>query len=451
MNEYNTSTFTEITGDRIEEVFNKGYKKKYFFPHKIYYFPKCGPDGYKLAYRMCEERDPNKLWEVVLYATSPVIDEFPKELFFDNDLVWHQQQFGKIGQIATANLVLDGDKLYTMVHISDLVQRISRVREYKTRIENRFKGWPYMLLNSILNFAIEHNVEKIYSPTWDLAIKHTDPKRKVQRELFERIYDRAVNKHFRTRTEGKWWVIDIRENRDKIIITEKRQEVIENEKTICLCHDIERGLGHIGVDPNFAELANRTSPNSLDEMLMIEKEANVKATYNVLGCFFNEIRERIEKDCHCIAFHSYDHNVYVDQLGRCRQVDYRIKGYRSPRSQITPDLNDENLCFHNFEWFASSAYSLGIRLPEMHNRIVKIPILFDDFDMYKNKMKYEDWQQKAVQMIKQNDFVAFCLHDCYAHYWLPYYRKFLEKVSGLGKLKTLNEVACEVILTNSNS
>ncbi|MGH7791118.1 MAG: hypothetical protein ACREOB_02260, partial [Thermodesulfobacteriota bacterium] len=438
--------FREITDERMEEYLYKGYKKRHFFPHRIYYIPKCGPDGYKLAYRMCGERNPNKHWEVVLHAISPVIDEFPDELFFDDDLIWHQQQFGKIGQIASANLVLDGEKLYTMVHISDLVQRISRKREYKTRIENRFKGWPYMLLNSIINFAMQNHAKSICSPTADLAMEHTDPNRNVQKELFERAYDRAVNKLFRATKEGKWWVIDVEENRDRIIVPEKKQEMMGHGKTICLCHDIERGLGHVDVDPNFADWANKTSQHSLDEMLIIEKEMNVRATYNVLGCFFKEVRSRIKKDGHSIAFHSYDHGVYEDQLGRCRQVDYRIKGYRPPRSILTPDLKDENLCFHNFEWLASSAYSLGRTLPVIQNRIVKIPILFDDFELYRSKMKYEEWEQKAIRIIKQNDFVAFCLHDCYAHYWLPYYREFLKKISGLGKFKTLNQAADEVIL-----
>jgi hypothetical protein len=47
-----------------------------------------------------------------------------------------------------------------------------------------------MLFNSIMNFAIENNVERIYSPTADLVREHTDPSRTVQRESFERIYER---------------------------------------------------------------------------------------------------------------------------------------------------------------------------------------------------------------------------------------------------------------------
>ena len=113
-------------------------------------------------------------------------------------------------------------------------------------------------------------------------------------------------------------------------------------------------------------------------------------------------------------------------------------------------MSDENLCYHNFEWFASSVYSLGRKLPEIQNRIVKIPILFADFEMYKNKTRYEVWEHKAIEIIKENNFVAFCLHDCYAHYWLPHYGEFLEKIKKLGKLKTSNEVANEVILSSSH-
>ncbi len=471
------SLFRETSEMQLKEFLYKGYKQRYFFPHRIYYLPKCGPDGFKLAHRMFGESDPNKLWEVVLYATGPVIDKFPKELFFNDDLIWHQQQFGKIGQIATANLRVDNKNLYTMVHISDLVQRISRKRDYKTMIENRFKGWPHMLLNSIVNFAIENNIKKIYLPTSELAMQYTDSKRTVQRELFERVYDRAVNKHFRTTKKGKWWIIDVTENRNRVIIQEKGTEIIEKGKAICLCHDIERGLGHIDVDPNLAELANITFFENLDEMLKIEKEMNVKATYNVLGCFFDEVRDRINNNGHCIAFHSYDHKIdrlwsYQkiyhkisklisgektknahdrddNQLAKCRQIDYRIKGYRPPRSKITSESRDENFCYHNFEWLAISRHSLKTELPVMQNRIAKIPILFDDFNLYKSRMKYEDWEQKAIELIKQNDFVALCLHDCYAHFWLPYYRRFLNKINELGQLKTLNEVANAVILYSS--
>src|SRR5436190_23545710 len=113
------SPYRRISSERIGEFCQKGYKKRYFFPHKIYYLPKCGPDGFRLAKWMCGDCNLDQLWEVVIYADKPTVAEFPQEIYFDDDLVWHQQQFGKAGQIATANLLLDDHRLFSMVHISD--------------------------------------------------------------------------------------------------------------------------------------------------------------------------------------------------------------------------------------------------------------------------------------------------------------------------------------------
>jgi hypothetical protein len=81
---------------------------------------------------------------------------------------------------------------------------------------------------------------------------------------------------------------------------------------------------------------------------------------------------------------------------------------------------------------------------------VRVPILFDDFDLYRHagRVTYEEWEQKALFAIEQHDFVAFSLHDCYAGYWLPHYDGFLRKIRGLGTQKTLDEVAGEMILAS---
>jgi glycosyltransferase involved in cell wall biosynthesis len=471
------SCYREIGEDRAKEFLRKGYKRRYFFPHRIYYLPKGGPDGLKMANQLCKIKDPRKLWEIVLYGLPPTIDEFPEALFFDNDLVWHQQHFGKAGQIATANFVVDGNRLYGMNYLSDLVQRISRAREYKTRVENRFKGWNRLLLNAMMNFASERGLRVLYSPTADLMLKNADPSRKVQRELFDRIYDRTVCEHLSAEKEGEWWRIDVLKHKDKVIVPMKKQEIIERGKTICVCHDIERGFGHLLLDPDFASSVNGPSHAALETMLGIEKSMGVKATYHVLGCLLTEVRKRIESDGHACAFHSYDHKVdnsyhplrpyekilysmnrfmrvrlrnrWGFELSRCRLLDYRVKGYRPVQSKITSELSEGNLSFYNFEWLASSSSSLKVKLPRMQNGIVKIPILFDDFDLYKKGVSFQDWEEKAIDTIKENDFVAFCLHDCYAQYWLPHYKNFLEKIRHLGNFKTLDEVSAEVILCSA--
>jgi hypothetical protein len=360
---------------------------------------------------------------------------------------------------------MKGGNLYSLNYVSDIVQRISRIRDSKTRVEKKFQGWHHMLLNGMMNFAMENNIKKIYSPTADLVMENADPSRHIERELFERVYDRAVAEDFQAVKSGKWWVIDVEKNRDKAVIAEKKYEIVEFGKTVCLCHDIERGLGHLDVDRSFAEHADRAGMKNIDEMLSIEREMKIKATYNVAGLLFNELRERMEKDGHCLGFHSYDHkinsvsalkntfrsilNLPVEQLYKLRSIDYRIRGYRPPQSKLTSDISDRNLCYYNFDWLASSVSSLKLAFPKMQSRIVKIPILFDDYDLYKRKMKYEDWEEKAMDAIRKNYFVAFSLHDCYAQYWLPHYKEFLRKISGSGEFMTLDEVANKVILGNA--
>lgn len=425
-----------------------GFKKRYFFPHRFYVLPKCGPDGYKLAHRMCGAVDVNKLWQIVLFGSPPTLDEFPEQLFFDNDLMWHEQQFNRIGQVATLTAYVDGSSIFTIAHHSDLVQRISRRREFKTRVEKVFKGWHRLMLNCVMNFALERGIRHICVPSAPFAMKHTDEKRCLQRELFERVYDRAVNHHFQATKKGPWWNIDLSARNYVPMVARRGGELIENRKTVCICHDIERGLGH-HLDSDFAGRADREAPAALDRMLAIERTNGVRATYNVVGKFLNEVRCEIEQYGHCIAIHSFDHDNKAAQLERCRHVDYRIKGYRPPNSWLTPELNETSLCWYNFEWLASSVASLGFNVPRLVNRVVKIPILFDDFDLHRGRQTFEEWRRMAIDTINRHDFVAFSLHDCYAAHWLPHYQDFLCEIRQLARLRTLDEVAGDMFLAGA--
>src|SRR5262249_59930516 len=67
------------------------------------------------------------------------------------------------------------------------------------------------------------------------------------------------------------------------------------------------------------------------------------------------------------------------QLACCRTLDYRIKGYRPPRSRIGPGLCDRNLVFYNFEWLASGSHSIGTDSPRMEDGVVKLTMRFDAF------------------------------------------------------------------------
>lgn len=457
---------------RLGDFLTAGFYERHFFPHRVVQLPKAGVDGLKLASRMSGIGDPARLAQVVLFALPPATDEFPAALFFDDEVQWHQQHFGQPGHVASANLAFDGPRMFGSAYVSDLVQRIPRRREHKTRIENVFKGWHHMLLHALLNVAVDRGVRVLCSPTADRAMRHTDPQRTIGPELFRRVYDEAVTSRYRAEEHDGWWHVDVAANRDRIVVLDKDVQVAPRRKTIAVCHDVERGHGHRLTDPVHAERADASADAALDAMLAIERTAGVRATYSVVGAFLDEVRTRITADGHALAFHSYDHPVAAAQtlrarvrdrltgrqpahahdarqLGLCRGVDYRLKGYRPPQSRLTPGLADRHLSHHGFEWLASSAASLRRTTPTLENGIVKIPILFDDYGMFRDGEPFERWRENALAAIDAHDFVAFGLHDCYADHWLPHYAELLAEVRARGRLRTLDEVAAEVALAHA--
>lgn len=469
-----TIRWRELGPDRAGEFRAKGHTERRFFPHRVLFLPRPGPDGYKLAERMRGPVDGAALLEVVLFAEEAMLGEFPRELFFDDDLVWHRQHFGRPGQVAYADVVIAGEEMWSMSHVSDLVQRIGRRREHKTRIENRFQGWHDMLLNALLALAVDRGLRRLHIPKSQLQLKHTDPARTVQPELFERIYDRSTNRVFQAMSAGNWWLVDVAANRERLVIPTVREEPLALGRTICICHDVEAGLGHEGIDDRLARHADRTWRENVTAMLGRERTSGVRATYNVVGRLLDDVRPEIESGGHCLGFHSYDHRVEHDgrlpagvrrffrtrqgervaglargrdQLAACRRIDYRLKGYRVPQSRITAGLADHNLLFHNFEWLASSVHSLGTSRLELRNGIVRVPVHIDDFALYRRRVGFQAWKAALLETVASHDVSVVSLHDCYGHLWLDRYPELLEELRGLGDLRTIDEVAGDVTLT----
>jgi hypothetical protein len=217
---------------------------------------------------------------------------------------------------------------------------------------------------------------------------------------------------------------------------------------VAVCHDVEHGYGHLDVDPDLAREADLHGRRRLEAMLAIEDNEGLSATYNVVGKIMDEVQADLRDTSHCVAFHSYDHRV-PDQLAECREVDYRIKGYRTPRSLIPPTLTDEALAFHNFEWLASSAWSLGFDAPVLNNRVAKLPVAVDDFALYTGELTYSDWLEDVLERVANEPFTAIGLHDCYADLWLSHYPQFLEKVAALAEPMTLDAVAADLFLASA--
>lgn len=445
--------YRDLTAERADEALGRGYARRHFFAHRVHHLAKCGPDGFKLAQWMCGIADPAACSELVLYAAPPLLDDLPRELFFDDDLIWHQQHFGRPGQVASVDLVRDGDTLYALAHVSDLVQRIGRRRAHLTRIEKRFRGWHHMLLNAIADVALADGAARLRSPSAAWAMRHTDRARTVQRELFERLYDRDLRTRFPGATaDDRWWTVDAAELAARCVRAVPGTEPVPRRKTICLFHDVERGYGHRDVDPAFAAVADREAPAHLEAMLAIERAAGVRATYAVAGVLLRELRDRIAAGGHCLAFHSYDHAPPGEdqgQLRACRTVDYRLKGYRVPRSRLTDEVADAQLCRHNFEWLASSVRSLGTREPVLRHGVVRIPIADDDFALHTGRLAYPAWEARVLETVRQREFTAIGLHDCYGAAWLPHYPRFLDSLRQLAALRTADEVAFDVIFRDA--
>jgi peptidoglycan/xylan/chitin deacetylase (PgdA/CDA1 family) len=463
--------FYEAGPNAAQSFLDAGIPRRNFFPHRVYVLPKGGPDGLELAKSMAGSADPSRLREFVLYALPPALDEFPPDLFFDDELQWHRQQFGLQGQVACANVIRDKRSLRVCTFVSDLVQRVARTPKYRTRIDARFRGWNRLLRNAVCFYAAENGIDWVYSASAELAMRHTDSRRRaVYPELFQRVYDHALEEIGAVR-EGDWWLIDTRKIRNRIAPLTRNSTADSWPKTVCVTHDIEAGVGHRDVDPEFARAADRLAPAALEKILDIEAEQGVKATYNVLGILYKELEQKIRRSGHAIAFHSFDHYIpgrvsrfmqrlqihtplllrdmsflRPKQLWKCREVDYRVKGYRPPQSLVPASLCDANLAHYNFEWLASSPRSINSEVPCMKNGMVKIPIQFDDYPLYRGLRSYREWEAEILEMVESQDFFAFGLHDCYAPYWLDQYRSLLQQLKSRAKLITLDEVAARITL-----
>lgn len=440
------ATFRRIGAERADEWIAKGHKLRHFFAHRLFHLPKCGPDGYRIAEAMWGVRDLGTHWQLLMYADPALIRRFPHKLFFDDDLLWHQQHFGRPGQVATASIVVDSGVAHTMAHHADLVQRIGRFRGHKTQIEKQLRGWPWMVLNGVLAFALERGIGTVRVPTSALAMRHTDQGRSVQRYLFQRVYDRPVSELPGATRNGEWWEIDLTEAAAAVVAPVLASEPLVEEKVVCVFHDLERGLGHRAEDPALARRADETARATLDALLAVEGHAGVHVTYNIVGAILNEVRDEVESAGHAVAFHSFDHGDGDRQLERCRELDYRLKGYRAPWSRLNEETTDERLAFHNFEWLASGSTSLGTDVPEMRNRLVRLPVTLDDFPLYTGQLRYEEWERKVLQHVERETYSAVGLHDCYAYLWLSRYAELLDKLAAAACPRTFDQVSAEAVI-----
>jgi glycosyltransferase involved in cell wall biosynthesis len=448
--------YREAGEGSADSFIRAGFKKRNWFPHRIYVVPKGGPDGMELARRILGCRQPERLREFLLYALPSVIAPMPRDMFYDDDLQWHQQQFGIDGQIACADVLAEEDALRCYVIISDIVQRASRIPAWRSQIDNRFHGWNRLLVNAILVYAQENGIPAVRIAGSTLVLRYTDKHRSPKAPLYQRIYD-DVPRELGAVQEGDWWRLDIARLKDRIAPLARGYTADAWPKTACILHDTERGLGHRDSHPEFVPQADAASPEALRRMLEIEAALDVRVTYSVVGELLQEVRKSIELHGHAIAFHSWDHRIpcdvgaAIEQFQLCRAADYRLKGYRLPQSKFPPGVTDADFTDFNFEWLASSCHSFGgLDVPRMENGLVKIPVHMDDHKMFCDAVSYEAWRDEVLENIESRDFFVLGLHDCYAQFWLSDYADLLEEMRRRATFITLDEAAARVTLGNAS-
>ena len=55
-------------------------------------------------------------------------------------------------------------------------------------------------------------------------------------------------------------------------------------------------------------------------------------------------------------------------------------------------------------------------------------------------MPYEQWETRALAHVRDSEFLALSLHDCYGPTWIAQYPAFLGRLQAQGTLQTLDQV-----------
>ena len=281
--------FRELSADRLPEWRAAGFRSRDFFPNRSFHLRKSAPDGYKLAQQSGLRPRPEEMWEILLFALPDALDGLPPELFFDDDVMWHRQQFGLIGQVAVASVMLRGREIHTAAHHSDLVQRISRRREYKTRVESRLQGWDRLLLNNVLAFTIEHEVATVNVPTAAYAKEQTDHAIGRARALRPRLRPARPR---RLRGPTEWQLVGDRrrgESRTHRCRHEARRADDARQDDLRVPRHRARPRSPSG-GARVRSRRRTTFAASLESMLAAETQRGVTATYNVVGEILPAVR-----------------------------------------------------------------------------------------------------------------------------------------------------------------
>lgn len=470
----------------------RGYKGRYFFPHRVCYVPKPFPEQRLLARTQWGLDSCDNLFGALLYAGPEQADEFPEDVWLDRKVMVHGMHLGRPGLVASAYLYIDGDTLYTDEHQSDMVQRIGERKEHRNLVVRRFGSWHYLLLNSVLHFAAMRGLREVHVPTAERVlssyIHHA-----INTDLIERLYDRDITLHHLAERRGDRWVIDIRANRDRLVALHARSEPLGlPERRVCLLHDIASATQHDFSKP----------PAGLDALLSAERDVGVHTTYCVPGVMLDACRQRIDGAGHDLALRSYlpgpyrrrsrhtddegpamrsatqlyrrlvhrlrrlglvkqgetptvskRANDFMNRLRRaagrppvlsaphlCRAVDFYIKGYRPTPGDLAAGLDEALLRELHFEWLLIDGLPADAE-PVYDHGLLRIPTHRLLKDAPPDASAFEQLRADLLAGIDRRPLSVIGLPDPNGSSWRDRYADLLRALRDRAELVTAEDVA----------
>jgi len=196
----------------------------------------------------------------------------------------------------------------------------------------------------------------------------------------------------------------------------------------------------------------------VNRLLDIEKQYNIKATYNVVSRLFNDYPEtinRIINEGHDLASHSYAHKVITDltkkqidedikrSQGVFRKFGKRLQGYRTPQSRWSFALM-RSMLDNGLKWSAENdrADFPYIILNKKTNKLFRLPIKMDDWDYIANNDTPAHMSKKLEAKAKEIESKK-CYGAIGFHPWvqgeseerLSIFEGFIRKISDMPDIK----------------
>lgn len=494
-------TYHAITAEHKPEFVARGYKGRYFFPHEIRYVRRPGCEQFLLLKEIWGIDRPANMYNVLIYGVQDVVSTFPDDLWFHPQVMMHRLHLGLPGLVCWANMCIDGDRLLTDEIQSDVVQHIFMLQELKRQVNARFRPWYYMVLNGVLNFAIQQGLREILIPTPEhLMSRYLD--KPLNTQLFERIYRDNIHRVFvGVRQRGNHWVVDVQANRGQVITPELRTEPSTLPgRRICLFHDVSPGPGQrVG-----------EARRLLNRVLEQEQRLGVRSTYTVAGALIGEEMERIEQAGHAVGFHSYSPRAYryaphpsqdeppvmrsltrlyrradytvrkhlsmepaatptasvlrrsacnrlrrcvglrpvLDPLALCRTQQLYAKGYHPTEHDTANGVSDDMLLYRGFEWVLTPPGPGDAPAPGFNNGLVRLPVTAE-LTGTPTGAAIERFQADALRACERGGLVVLGLPTASSASWLAAYPALIERLRSRGGLVTAQQVSDTYHLTNA--